>query len=48
MIVVMEPKATAEQVQQVIQMIREAIIEGRLETLTFDGSAGEIAMEEPA
>jgi queuine tRNA-ribosyltransferase len=32
----------------VIQMIREAITEGRLETLTLDGPAGELAMEEPA
>ncbi len=32
----------------VIQMIREAIIEGRLETLTLDGPAGEFAMKEPA
>jgi len=32
----------------VLQMIREAIIEGRLETLTLDGPAGEFAMKEPA
>ncbi|HXH10226.1 MAG TPA: tRNA guanosine(34) transglycosylase Tgt [Alphaproteobacteria bacterium] len=32
----------------VIQMIREAIVEGRLETLTLDGPAGEFAMKEPA
>lgn len=32
----------------VIQMIRQAIIEGRLETLTLDGPAGEFAMKEPA